>query len=772
VVTRLSASQNKASAAGPNMGAVTRLAPHSPVSWAVWGARTRARAEAEAAAIGINKPARPAEAGGKTLPDDVAAVPRALKLAAMSDLAIADLARSGILPKQAEILGMYSAENARTETGYNEFRPEPALVIPYYQPNGEPMTFERYGEVLQFCRVRFLGPPAQKLGFSGPKTADRYSQPARSGARVYFPRCVPWTKTAADPEASILIVEGEKKAAVAALLGYNSLGIGGCWNFRHDGALAGIKDLLPELEPLISRGRTVILALDGDAATNTSVAAAECRLALELGTLRGASVYRVRFPVGDDGQRLGLDDYALKFGEAALEKLLAGAEKMCAADAAVAELNMDNAIVCQGGRTFVAQFGRDDVRKCQQIDFFEQRAFEMRLANRTTVSPSTGKPAPLAKVWLAHPSRRQYLDGVTFAPLRDVPESKLNLWRGFSVEPVAGDWALFRTHILENICSGNALWCDYILNWLARLVQMPGEAGQVAIALRGKKGTGKGKFAYWIGRLIRDHFFQATQSEHVTGKFNSHLLTTVLLFADEALFAGDPRNEKILNGLITEETRTSEQKFMPAITVQNYLHLIMATNSNWAVPATEDERRYFVLDVSDLHMQDSPYFAAIDMQMGRGGAEAMLFDLQARDISKFQVRSIPRTEALADQQVQTAHGRGDVSGWVYDFLSAGEIKGARAEDPAYRWAKGELEISKNEARRLYDEWARQRGRRPIDPALFGRDMRVGLGDALRETRRRTPLGRSENYVLRPLEECRIAYQTAFAAPSLWSETDG
>jgi hypothetical protein len=676
---------------------------------------------------------------------------------------------------------MFSVESARAELPYPEFRDQAALVIPYYDAPGKVVTFERDGvQNLPFCRVRYLGPPPpQKLGFSGPKKLGKYGQPVRSGVHAFLPLGVDWAAVAANPREPVFLCEGEKKATKLALEGYNAVGIGGCWNWLRAGGLKDVKHLLHDLEDFVWESRDVYLALDGDAATNASVAAAECHLALEFGLRRGASVYRIRFPAAADGSRMGADDYIVAHGVEAFEKLARGAEKMREADALVAELNTEYAVVCTGGKTFAAHFGVDDARQCQKVAYFSKHDFELRLANRDTTNPDTDKPAKLAKVWLAHPQRRQYLGGVTLAPLREVPEDTLNLWRGFSVAPRAGDWSLLRTHILENICSGNRLWFDYLMDWLARLVQVPGEPGQVAIAMRGKKGVGKGKFACWVGRLMRDHFFHATQSEHVVGKFNSHLLDTVLLFADEALFAADPRNEKILNGLITEETRTSEQKFMPAITVPNYLHLVMATNSTWAVPATENERRYFVLDVSDAHMQDLPYFAAIDRQMESGGAEAMLHELHHRDISNFEVRRVPRTAALAEQQVQTLHGRGDVAGWVYDFLSSGEIKGDRFDDVAFRWASGELEIPKNEARRIFDGWAKQRGRRPVVPVLFGREMRAVLSGALSEKRprratangRREDGERPENYVLRPLEDCRAAYRVALAMPDLWSVCD-
>jgi hypothetical protein len=678
------------------------------------------------------------------------------------------LSRSDITPAQAEALGMFCVEDASTV--HPEFRAEPALVIPYFNPDHSPKLYKRNSERLSFCRVRYLNPPLDP--FTG-RRLPKYGQPRHSGVHIYWPRITDWAQVRQTVDLTIIVGEGEKTTARIALEeGCTAIGIGGCWNWRQDGGLQGIRQVVPELEAFIVPGREIALALDGDAATNKSVAQAQGLLALEFGTRRGADVHRLRFPFETDGSRMAADDVFRRRGPDAFWAIVGAAEKMCEADSLVAELNQKYAVISVSGKGLIMREEYDEALNRRLLSFSRKDDFELLLSNRMVADPKDPrKQAKLAKVWIEHPHRREYPNGLTLAPKREVAEGTFNLWRGFSVEPAAGDWALLRNHILDNICSGDAECFNYVLNWLACMVQQPDMPGQVAIVLRGKKGTGKSKLGYWIGQMMREHFFHATQSAHVTGQFNSHILTTVFMLADEALFAGDPKNEKILNGLITEETRTSEQKFMPAVTVPNYLHIMMATNSIWAVPATEDERRYLVLDVSDARMQDHAYFAAIDHQMKTCGLAAMLHDLLGRDISRFEVRQFPRTAALAEQQIQTLHGRGTVAGWVYDFLSAGEIKDERNAEIAFGWLKGELEIPKNTARRLFDNWAAKHGRRPIDPGLFGREMRSAFGCAFRETRRRTGGARSENYVFGPLDLCRQAYRESMSAPNLWSDGD-
>lgn len=123
-----------------------------------------------------------------------------------------------------------------------------------------------------------------------------------------------------------------------------------------------------------------------------------------------------------------------------------------------------------------------------------------------------------------------------------------------------------------------------------------------------------------------------------------------MLFGDEAFFAGDKQHEGVLKGLITEPFLPIEGKFQNVVIVANMLHVILASNADWVIPASRDERRYAVFDVPDTRRGDLRYFAAIDKQMTEGGMAAMLHDLLARDIADFEVRQAPQTEALLVQK--------------------------------------------------------------------------------------------------------------------------
>ena len=80
------------------------------------------------------------------------------------------------------------------------------------------------------------------------------------------------------------------------------------------------------------------------------------------------------------------------------------------------------------------------------------------------------------------------------------------------------------------------------------------------------------------------------------------------------------------------------------------LQILLASNEKWVVPAGQDERRYFILDVSRSRVSDKAYFNKLWGQLENGGYEAMLYDLLARDISKFEHRYAPVTSGLMEQK--------------------------------------------------------------------------------------------------------------------------
>jgi hypothetical protein len=330
-------------------------------------------------------------------------------------------------------------------------------------------------------------------------------------------------------------------------------------------------------------------------------------------------------------------------------------------DPDVRELNKTYAVVLVGGRAaIIKEVGNPE------LCLISTEAFHTWFGNRIVMEGK--KQVTLAKHWLNHPLRRQY-EGIVFAPKREVPDH-YNLWRGFAVEPKAGDCGLFLDHIRDVACCGIDAHYHWVMTWLAQIVQHPDVKMGTSVVFRGKRGTGKTIIGEIIRPLLGPHYYRVAEPRYITGQFNSHLIACLLLHADEGFWAGDHQAESKLKDLITSDEQMIEFKNKEPIRVRNYVRLLVTGNANWIVPAGMEERRFAVFDMADTHQEDHAYFGAMLKQMEHGGYAALLHHLLHYDCSGINLRTIPKTGALLDQKLASLSPE---NGWWADVLRSGRL---------------------------------------------------------------------------------------------------
>jgi hypothetical protein len=84
---------------------------------------------------------------------------------------------------------------------------------------------------------------------------------------------------------------------------------------------------------------------------------------------------------------------------------------------------------------------------------------------------------------------------------------------------------------------------------------------------------------------------------------------------DEALFAGDRKSSDALKSLVTEPLILLNEKHQPARQAQSYHRFIAATNAMHLKHTDNDDRRDFVLQVSDRYKNDHNYWNELDHEM-------------------------------------------------------------------------------------------------------------------------------------------------------------
>jgi hypothetical protein len=343
-------------------------------------------------------------------------------------------------------------------------------------------------------------------------------------------------------------------------------------------------------------------------------------------------------------------------------------------DPVVAEMNA-RYFCSKGGKDFMAyEEVFDPVMKRYFLDPWSKEGLLKRYDHVLVQAgeDKNGNPKMVNKgsYWWHNPKKKIY-DRIVFSPGQEVDPNLYNLWKGFAFQPTSGGaHESYLEHVHQNICSGNDEYYRYMIGWLATTVQRPGEPAEVAVVTRGGQGTGKGIFIKSFGRLFGRHFLQVSNPKHLIGNFNSHLRDCVVLFGDEAFYAGDKQHESILKTLITEQYLLVEAKGVDAAQAHNFIHLFMASNSSWVVPAGADERRYFVLNVGEDQKQNEGYFKKILADLDNGGYSNLLHYLQNYSLSDFSVRKVPQTDALSEQKLHNLRG---YDRWVADLADSGRL---------------------------------------------------------------------------------------------------
>lgn len=125
----------------------------------------------------------------------------------------------------------------------------------------------------------------------------------------------------------------------------------------------------------------------------------------------------------------------------------------------------------------------------------------------------------------------------------------------------------------------------------------------------------------------------------------------------------------MLKALITEPTVMIERKGLDAVSQPNYLKVFMATNSDYAVPASKDERRYCVFDVSNIRKDDTAYFdSLISSCTDKATQSAFLYAMLNHDLTGWHTGNIPDSIGLREQRY---HSMGSVQKWLVDSLMNG-----------------------------------------------------------------------------------------------------
>ncbi|KAA6379816.1 MAG: hypothetical protein EZS28_024658 [Streblomastix strix] len=205
--------------------------------------------------------------------------------------------------------------------------------------------------------------------------------------------------------------------------------------------------------------------------------------------------------------------------------------------------------------------------------------------------------------------------------------------------------------VKDTIAAGDEIVYEYILNWLAWIVQNIGEKSGVSPVLIGTQGIGKTMFTNAICELFAGYSVPNISSmEQLTGQYNQLIEDKIFAVPNELRNVGDGSNKQSnsdkLKTLITEKYIAIRQKYIPEHMTQNPTNFIFTSNNSRPVWIEARDRRFLVCQCNAPHVGDSDYFDRLgDSYKIKEFYENLLTNLTFRDIKQFKIHKIPMIEA-------------------------------------------------------------------------------------------------------------------------------
>jgi len=189
------------------------------------------------------------------------------------------------------------------------------------------------------------------------------------------------------------------------------------------------------------------------------------------------------------------------------------------------------------------------------------------------------------------------------------PANCKNLWKPFPILKTALDPNANTEKIYTFMKTLLGDCYDYVLNWLAHVVQRPARKTEVCILLYGSQGCGKSTIGEYLLRKIigLDKMIITSKADKMFGRF-VNTQGKLLAVLNEASGKDTFNICDILKDAITMTTTEQEKKGVDAVAVTDYTNFIFTTNNINSVKIPEDDRRFMPIEINEELKNDKVYF--------------------------------------------------------------------------------------------------------------------------------------------------------------------
>jgi energy-coupling factor transporter ATP-binding protein EcfA2 len=222
--------------------------------------------------------------------------------------------------------------------------------------------------------------------------------------------------------------------------------------------------------------------------------------------------------------------------------------------------------------------------------------------------------------WIkGYESIRSYRDVDMYPPPLVCPKKDYNLWTPYLIErmdtPYSPDieGCTFIMNHFKIMCDHNEEVYEYFIRWVGQMLKFPGiKSGKCPVFIGGQ-GAGKGTMFKIFNAIMGDDktYLTPEPDKYVYGAFNNSIETRVLIGLDECEKKVSKDYSQVFKNYITEPTITINQKNFEQRIVKSYHRYIIFSNNEEPIVIEENDRRFFVVRISDEKMGDAEYFTKL-----------------------------------------------------------------------------------------------------------------------------------------------------------------
>lgn len=206
----------------------------------------------------------------------------------------------------------------------------------------------------------------------------------------------------------------------------------------------------------------------------------------------------------------------------------------------------------------------------------------------------------------------------------------LNVYRETGLKPAEGDCSIVLAHF--DYLIPEASQRNHVLDYLACMVQRPGQKISSALLFIGAQGNGKSTVVRWATEILGHTNVKSLPTEAISSPFQADRANIQCLVLNE-VHGIDRAGANGLKSWITEEDMNVHEKGTPRFKARTPRGVILISNHLDALDLEEGDRRYTAVQTT-AHRADAAYFERLN-RAAKEELPAFANWLRSRDLSDF-----------------------------------------------------------------------------------------------------------------------------------------